>query len=90
VTQDTQDSVVRDEMILPEEKPTELQLLIKMFSMDRQERIERDRERSERDQERSQKKIRNVWKEIREWILSWNTFLSLNPCGAPGSRFGGH
>jgi hypothetical protein len=38
----TQESVVREEMILPEEKPTELQLLMKMFSMDRQERIERD------------------------------------------------
>jgi hypothetical protein len=38
----TQEIVVREEMILPEEKPTELQLLMKMFSMDRHERIERD------------------------------------------------
>jgi hypothetical protein len=37
-------------MIVPEEKPTELQLMMKMFSMDRQERFERDRERAERDQ----------------------------------------
>jgi hypothetical protein len=51
-----EDSVVWDEMIVPEEKPTELQLIMKMFSMDRQQRIERDRERDqerlERDQER--------------------------------------
>jgi hypothetical protein len=38
----TQDSVVRDEMIVPEEKPTELQLMMRMFSMDRQQRMERD------------------------------------------------
>jgi hypothetical protein len=38
----TEDSVARDEMIVPEEKPTELQLMMKMFSMDRQQRMERD------------------------------------------------
>ena len=38
----TQEGVGRDEMIIPEEKPTELQLMMRMFSMDRQERIERD------------------------------------------------
>jgi hypothetical protein len=51
----TQDSVVRDEMIVPEEKPTELQLMMRMFSMDRQQRLERDQERAERDQERAER-----------------------------------
>jgi hypothetical protein len=57
----TQDSVVRDEMIVPEEKPTELQLMMRMFSMDRQQRIERDRER---DQERLDRDLERLQRDL--------------------------